>query len=253
MNNTELAAYLAAAAWADGPMSDTEGDLVENLLYSLGLERAEATELLKAWEFKAPPPPDLGNLKERSQGVALLRALLVLSYSDGHFGIEELPYLTKVLDKFKISTEELVQLRLQAQYYLDPEAPIIMSPQALVEAGRWEEVEVAAREARTQLRASCEAKIRQELKTASEDSLLVMLYRGRSFDPLEARAEFEKRRADLMERHGAKPDSELLQAQIALVTMAKWDRLYSERCASCGLAAPGRRGSVCPRCSEDYV
>lgn len=253
MNNTELAAYLAAAAWADGPMSDSEGDLVENLLYSLGLERAEATELLKEWEFKAPPAPDLASLQEREQGTALLRALLVLSYSDGHFGIEELPYLTKVLDKFKISTSELVQLRLQAQYYLDPEGPIIDSPPQLIEQGRWPEVEQAARESRSRLRAACERKIREELKTASEDSLLVMLYRGRSFDRQEAAAEFEKRRADLAERHGALSDPELLQAQIALVTMAKWDRLYADRCASCGLAAPGRRGSLCPRCNEDYV
>ena len=253
MKNDELAAYLAAAAWADGPMSDSEGDLVENLLFGLGLERAEAAEHLKAWEFKAPPAPGLSNLTDRAQGISLLRALLVLSYSDGHFGIEELPYLTKVLDKFKVSTEELVQLRLQAQYYLDPEGPGLEYPQGLVEAGNWEGLEDAAREARARIRVACERKICEELKTASDDSLLVMLYRGRSFDLAEARAEFEKRRLDLIERHGAMHDNNLLQTQVALVTMAKWDRLYVDRCTSCGLAAPGRRGTVCPRCSEDYV
>jgi hypothetical protein len=253
MKDEDIAAYLTAAAWADGPISDGERDLVENLLFSLGLERDQAKELLRGWEFKAPIPPDLAGLKDRAQGMALLRALLVLSYSDGHFGIEELPYLTKVLDKFKVPTEELVQLRLQAQYYLDPEGLIIVNQPALVEAGRWDDVETDARDAKARLRVAAERKIREELKSANHESLLVMLYRGRSFDCNEARAEFEKRRADLIERHGAMPDDSLLQAQIALASMAKWDRLYADRCASCGLAAPGRKGSLCPRCNEDYL
>lgn len=252
MRNEDVAAYVAAAAWADGPISDDERALVENLLFSLGLERREAAELLRGWEFKAPAPPDLSSLTDRAQGIALLRALLVLSYSDGHFSMDELPYLTKILDKFKVSTDELNQLRLQAQYYLEPEAPPIEVSRPLVDAGRWDAVEAQARESRAELRSATERKIRQELSTASLDSLLVMLYRGRAFDLNEATLEFEKRRGDLIERHGAMHDDRLLQTQIALVTLAKWDRLYADRCASCGLAAPGRKGSLCPRCSEDY-
>jgi uncharacterized tellurite resistance protein B-like protein len=252
MEDEHIAAYLAAAAWADGPISDSERALVENLLFNLGLERGEAAELLKQWEFKAPTPPDLSTLTDRAQGIALLRALLVVSYSDGHFGMEELPYLTKVLDKFKVSSEELMQLRLQAQYYLDPEAPNIEVTMDLVQAERWPEVEAQAREERARLRAALEHKMREELMSASLDSLLVMLYRGRSFDVEEARTEFEKRRGDLIERHGAMHDDGLLRAQIMLATLARWDRLYADGCRSCGLAAPGRKGSLCPSCSEDY-
>jgi hypothetical protein len=253
MADQDLAAYLASAAWADGPMSDAERDLLENLLFSLGLEREGARERLKAWEFKAPESADLSGLTDRGQAVALLRALLVLSYSDGHFGIEELPYLSKILDKFKISTEELVQLRLQAQFSLDPEAPQVEVDPALVSAERWDAVEEAARTARQALRQEAEGRVKEQLREATLDSLKVMLYRGRAFDLAEAKAEFEKRRGDLIERHGSMYDDGLLQAQLALFTMARWDRLYAERCASCGLAAPGRKGTLCPRCNEDYV
>lgn len=253
MKDDDIAAYLTAAAWADGPISDTEQDLVGNLLFSLGLEREQARELLESWEFKAPSPPDLASLTDRQQAIALLRALLVLSYSDGHFGLEELPYLTKVLDKFKVSTEELVQLRLQAHYYLDPEAEAIPIPEDLIEAGRWEEIEALAKATKDELRRACERKIREELHTASEDSLLLMLYRGRSFDVAEARTEFEKRRAALVERHGDVSDTELLQSQLVVMTLAKWERLYAERCASCELGAPGRKATLCPRCNEDYL
>lgn len=253
MKDDELAAYLTAAAWADGPISDDERALVETLLFHLGLEREQASDLLEEWEFKAPPAPDLFSLTDRAQAIALLRALLVLSYCDGHFGMDELPYLTKVLDKFKVTSDELSQLRLQAQFYLDPEAEIIVSDPGLVQAGRWDEVEKAAVRNKTELRVAAEQKVAQDLQAANQDSLLLTLYRGRSFDPAEARSEFEKRRSDFAERHGALPDDELLRRQIALVTMAKWDRLYAERCASCGLGAPGRKGSLCPRCNEDYV
>jgi uncharacterized tellurite resistance protein B-like protein len=252
VKNEDLAAYLAAAAWADGPMSESECSLVENLLYCLGLERTAAADMLKGWEFKAPTPPDLASLTDRGQGVALLRALLILSYSDGHFGMEELPYLTKILDKFKIPTDELVQLRLQAQFYLEPEAPEIPSTAPGMSVGDWSLVESSARESRSQLRARTEHQVRETLKTASLDSLVLILYRGRSYDLVQAHAEFEKRRADLLDRHGAMHDDRLLQTQITLVTMAKWDRLYSDRCSGCGLAAPGRKGSPCPRCGEDY-
>jgi hypothetical protein len=252
MRDEDVAAYLTAAAWADGPISDGERDLVENLLFGLGLERQEARDLLKEWEFKAPAPPDLVSLQDRGQAVALLRALLILSYFDGHFGVDELPYLTKILDKFKISTEEVVQLRLQAHFYLDPEAPDVEVDHGLIEAGLWEQVETVARATKARLRGATEQKVREELKGASHDSLLVTLYRGRCFDRQEATAEFDKRREDLIERHGSMPDDSLLQAQITLATLAKWDRLYAERCASCQLAAPGRKGSLCPRCHEDY-
>ena len=253
MTDQDTAAYLAAAAWADGPMTDGESALLENLLFSLGLERDAAREKLSSWAYKAPEPPDLSTLQDRTRGIAVLRALLVLSYSDGHFGIEELPYLTKILDKFKVPTEELVQLRLQAQLYLDPEALDVELDPTLTAAGNWEAVEESARAVRVQLRQQTEAKIREQLKEATLDSLLVSLYRGRAFDLAEAKAEFEKRRGDLIERHGSMHDDGLLRAQLLLFTMARWDRLYAERCAACGLAAPGRKGAMCPRCSEDYL
>ena len=252
MKNFELAAYLSAAAWADGPVTASEQTLVENLLFSLGLERDEAKEFLKAWEFKAPDSPDISGLTERAQAIGLLRALLILSYSDGHFGIEELPYLSKILDKFKVTSVELSQLRLQARYYLDPEAHNIESDPSLIEAGRWEEVEASAQSAKTRLRDEASRRIAEELQSADDASLLLSLYRGRDFDLEQAKAEFEKRRGDLIERHGPKYDSGLLQAQVLLTTMAKWDRLYADRCAGCGLKAPGRKGDLCPRCGEDY-
>lgn len=252
MNNSELAAYLSAAAWADGPVTDSEQNLVENLLFSLGLERDEAKGLLKQWEFKAPESPDLSALSDRGQGIGLLRALLILSYSDGHFGIEELPYLSKILDRFKVSSEELMQLRLQARYYLDPETHNVEIDPVLVEGGRWTEVESSAQAVKTRLREEARRRIADELMMADETTLLLSLYRGRDFDPDYARAEFEKRREDLIERHGPKYDSQLLQAQILVMTMAKWDRLYADRCAGCGLNAPGRKGDLCPRCGEEY-
>lgn len=252
MTNHDLAAYLTAAAWADGPITDSERCLVENLLFNLGLERGEANDLLDNWEFKAPSPPSLQSLSDRSQAVALLRALLVVSYSDGHFGMEELPYLTKILDRFKVSTEEMRQLRLQAQYYLDPSSDPVAVPEDLIAGQRWDELAEFARQHQARLRQLQEAKIRQELQAAQRDSLLVMLYRGRSFDIAEAAAEFAKRQEDLRERHGPLPDNELLQAQLTLMTLAKWDRLYAERCSNCQLAAPGRKGDPCPRCQEDY-
>ncbi len=253
MNHTDLAGYLSAAAWADGPVTDGEQALLENLLFSLGVERDEARALLKAWEFKAPEAPSLTTLSERAQGIALLRALLILSYSDGHFGIEELPYLSKILDRFKVSSEELLQLRLQAQYYLDPEALNVEIDPTLVDANDWEQVETTAKAAKVRLREEAGVKIATELTEADESSLLLILYRGRDFNLAFARAEFEKRRDDLIERHGPKYDSGLLQAQVGLATLAKWDRLYAERCSHCGLAAPGRKGDLCPKCGEDYV
>lgn len=253
MTHDDVAAYLAAAAWADGPITEGESRLVENLLYGLGHDRDEAQEQLAAWRQRAPGAPDLGSLVDRAQAVALLRALLVLSYSDGHFGIEELPFLSKILDKFKVSSAELQQLRLQARYYLDPEAPAVELPEAYILEGDWEKVSEAAAAERALMRKDAERRIREELKTATEESLLLILYRGRSYDVAEARAEFEKRRGDLLERHGACHDDGLLQAQILLLSLGKWDRLYSERCVACGLTAPARKGSLCPRCMEDYL
>ncbi len=252
MTKEDIAAYLTAAAWADGPISETESRLVENLLYGLGHERDEAHDRLRLWQYKAPAAPDLASLRDREQAIALLRALLVLSYSDGHFGIEELPYLSKILDKFKVSTEELVQLRLQGRYYLDPEAAALEIPEEYVVGGDWDQVAEAARQERTLMRAEAERRIREELSSATMATLLLILYRGRSYDLKDAEAEFEKRRGDLIERHGARHDEALLQAQIGLLTLAKWDRLYAERCAACGLEAPGLKGSLCPRCKEDY-
>ena len=252
MNNSEMAAYLSAAAWADGPVTDSEQALLENLLFSLGVERDEAKELLKQWEFKAPGSPDLSKLTDRAQGVSLLRALLILSYSDNHFGIEELPYLSKILDRFKISSDELVQLRIQAHYYLDPEAHNIPIDQALVNGARWAEVEASAVASKERLREEARDRISEELKSADDTTLLLSLYRGRDFNPEEAKVEFEKRRDDLLERHGPKYDSQLLQAQILVTTLAKWERLYADRCASCALNAPGRKGDLCPRCGEEY-
>ncbi len=253
MNHTDLAAYLSAAAWADGPVTDNEQTLVENLLFSMGMERDEAQTVLKTWEFKAPEAPSLATLTDRTQGIALLRSLLILSYSDGHFGIEELPYLSKILDRFKVSSEELVQLRIQAQFYLDPETYVVENDQALVESGAWEQLERLAQAQKVKLREEAGQRVASELTQADETTLLLILYRGRDFDLDTARAEFEKRRDDLIERHGPKYDSGLLQAQVCLTTLAKWDRLYADRCQSCNLTAPGRKGDLCPRCGEDYL
>ncbi len=252
MNDKDLTSYLAAAAWADGPITGAEQDLAENLLFGLGLERDDAECHFEEWKFKAPPAPDLTSLTDRDQALALLRALLTLSYSDGHFGLEELPYLTRILDKFKVTSEELKQLRLQACYYLDPDAQMVNVPSELVEAGRWDDVEQAASQAKSELRAETENKIRKDLLAASFETLQLVLHRGRSYDLAEAGAEFARRRESMLERFGAMTDEQLLQAQIMLIATAKWERQYQLSCSECDLAAVGRRGDVCPRCGEDY-
>ena len=118
MELQEVVNYLAAAAAADAPIDGRERDLMDHLLQDFGATHSEASKLISALPDPFNLKPTIETLESRDIGLKLLRALLVISYCDGTFDAEELPFLEPLVDKFQVRAEELKRLKQQALYLL---------------------------------------------------------------------------------------------------------------------------------------
>ena len=102
MELQEVVNYLAAAAAADAPIDGRERDLMDHLLQDFGATHSEASKLISALPDPFNLKPTIETLESRDIGLKLLRALLVISYCDGTFDAEELPFLELLVDKFQV-------------------------------------------------------------------------------------------------------------------------------------------------------
>lgn len=250
MDPHQLTAILCTTAWADGPPNPKERMLIADLLFALGLDREEANHQLEQWELSKLAPEPLGPSLNRQVVLDLLRAQLAIAYSDETFSLDELPHLRRTLDAYQVSSQELTELRLQARSFLPPLATTIVVDPGFITSQNWPQVESAAQQNYNIKRDHFLTQTHEDLKDASDDTLLVMLYRGRSFDRDLALQEFAQRREALILRHGALPDRELLLTQLKLYLTASWERAYSPQCGSCQLQAPQLKNTTCYRCSS---
>lgn len=249
MTDQILAHYLCAVATSDAPMDGRETDLLHRLLPDFGIDPGSARELVAGYSNQAA---SLDGVESREVGLALLRAALVISYCDGTFDNEELPLLAPLVDKFKISGEELNRAKVQALYYLRLEPRSLELPAHLKEQQQWEAICEAAQAQYRVLRDEFLARVRAELNGADEETCYLALNVGPpSFDTSHARERFQE----------SNPDHFHMDEEQAVLTlrdaaerslMARWESAYKTNCRHCNLEAPGRRRDLCPRCEGEY-
>ncbi|HIB67361.1 MAG TPA: hypothetical protein EYO33_20215 [Phycisphaerales bacterium] len=252
MELQEVVNYLAAAAAADAPIDGRERDLMDHLLQDFGATHNEASKLISALPEPFNLTPTIHSLESRENGLKLLRALLVISYCDGTFDAEELPFLEPLVDKFQVRADELRRLKQQALYFLGLRAPSIEIPQELIASGDWDKVcEVAQTQYKNYLR-DYQRRFEQELDSADEETCYMALNVGPpTFDTTHARNRFLQGNPDFLHLDDA-AGLQMLRDNAEKRLRDRWEAAYSGRCNFCYLEAPGRRRDPCPRCGKEY-
>ncbi|MBI3926429.1 MAG: TerB family tellurite resistance protein [Armatimonadetes bacterium] len=104
----EILKSLVHMAQADGKVSDSERKLLDRMAELLGCNQEELARL-------GTESPHLDEVMiDHQDGVDAVRALLVMSFSDGFLTFEEFDYLESVVQRLGITPEELEELRKEA-------------------------------------------------------------------------------------------------------------------------------------------
>ena len=252
MDSLEIGQYLIATAWADGELDGREQDKLRRLLVQFDISNDEVKSLMDQWSQTPPPTPSL-ELDDRDEALALLSALLVISYSDGEFSSTELPFLAPLVDKFQVTGDELQQMKLQALYYLRLEPESLTLPHGLIKEGNWPAVEETLQATYQQAFDAHVDKTRAEIDFAEADTLYLAINVGfPSFDTSDSRARFKENQEELSRLHNTTDELTLLKAEAEKHLVERWQSFYLSRCRSCKLEAPGKRRDPCPRCGEEY-
>jgi uncharacterized tellurite resistance protein B-like protein len=252
MDLDELVIYLGAVAAADEPIDGREKDLLRHLLKDFGASQHQAENLVAALPDTFSSQVTLNSLQSRESALKLLRAMLVISYSDGSFDPEEVPYVTPVVERFSITPSELSTLKQQAMYFLRLQPPSIALPQELVESQNWEEVERFAQEQFNLYRQTFHDRFHAEIKDADDETCYLAMAAGApTFDTKHARDRFLQSHPDFFMMEDA--DSlKFLRDETEKIMRNRWESAYASRCNSCYLEAPGKRRAPCPRCGAEY-
>ena len=177
MKLIDIANYLAATAAADGPICGREKDLMRHLLKDFGAD-SQSAEKIVAELSGVVPNSALKTPRDASVAVKLLRGLLVISYSDGSFEKEELPYLRHLVDSFNIQAQQLNTLKLQAHYYLGQDPPSISIPTELLTEENWEGACGFAHERYELFRTDFYRKVKDDLLTADTETCYIAMSVG---------------------------------------------------------------------------
>lgn len=252
MHSEALGQYLIATAWADGEMDGREQDKLRRLMTQFEIPDETVKALMSQWSKESPPLPEL-DLEDRDEALALLSALLVISYSDGEFSNTELPLLLPIVEKFQVTGPELQQMKLQALYYLKLDPESLPVPSKPVSEGDWPAVEEAMQATYQQSFDAHVDKTRSEIAMAEPETLYLAIHVGfPSFDTSDSRTRFQQNKSELAEFHKIDDELQLLRAEAEKQLIERWQSFYLSRCRSCKLEAPGKRRDPCPRCGEEY-
>lgn len=252
MEISETLNYLAAVAASDGPIDGKERDLMKYLLQDFGADSRQAKDLVKSLSQPFTGTATLDTLQSRDVALKLLRALLVISYCDGSFDQEELPFLAPIVERFSVTGPELSRAKLQALYYLKLDAPSVVIPPELIQAEQWDAVCQLAHQQYDTFRKDFQRRFEQELKTADEETCyLAMAVGPPSFDTEHTKNRFLQSHPDFfhLEENEALT---LLRDEAERKLRNQWDAAYTSRCNACYLEAPGKRRDLCPRCKAEY-
>lgn len=109
---------LVKIAWADGRVSDDERRLLTRVLHELGTAPAEIAEFERLLgcppdENAAPAPLPIEELEEDKR-CGVMRALLIMSFMDGHLCFAEIRELERYQLLLGISPERMETLRAEA-------------------------------------------------------------------------------------------------------------------------------------------
>ena len=248
----EIRNYLAGAAASDGPIDGKERDLLQHLLRDFGAEYGQARTMVSDITEAPTSPPSLEGLSCRETALKLLRALLVISYCDGSFDPEELPFLTAVVDRFQFSPSELHRAKQQALFFLRHDFPSIRIPQELLAQQDWDRVCQLAQQHYEFYRKEFYKKFQADLDTADEESCyLAMAVGPPTFDTEYTRERFLQSNPDYLHLDDEEALT-LLRDQAEAQLRKQWLASYVDRCNSCYLQAPGKRQDPCPRCGAEY-
>lgn len=252
MDLRTIFSYLAAAAISDGPLEGKERELLRLLIRDFGADFGQAQQWVEQAEELAREPVDLASAPSKEQAWKLLRALLVISYCDGSFDPEELPYLSAMVDRFGFSAQDLNRAKQQALYFLRPEFPAVEIPAVLIQSQNWNAVAQAAKQHLDFLRKEYFHRFQSDLSSADEEACYLAMDGGPpSFDTEHAKRRFLQNNPDFFhadEDEGIK----ILRDRAEFELRKKWEASYLPRCGSCHLEAPGRRRDPCPRCRKEY-
>lgn len=252
MELDELVLYLGAVAAADAPIDGREKDLMRHLLRDFGATQDQAEHLVAALPQPFQANITLNSLQSRDTALKLVRAMLVISYCDGSFDPEEVPFLLPVVDRFSVSPDELSRLKQHAFYFLRLSPPSIVIPPDLISSGNWSEVQKHAREQFELYQETYYQRFHQDLKNADEETCyLAMAFGAPSFDTKPTRDRFLESHPDylLMEDGSA---IHFLRDEAEKKLRSQWESFYAGRCNSCYLEAPGKLRDPCPRCQAEY-
>lgn len=105
---------LANMAWADGQVSPEESALILKAVAAAGTPADEVEELASLLA-SAPAPVDLraADLDEEGR-LGVMRALLIMSFMDGHVSFAEYAQIESMQRELGISQEQLDTLRAEA-------------------------------------------------------------------------------------------------------------------------------------------
>lgn len=252
MQTETIFSYLAAAALSDGPLEGKERDLLLHLIRDFGANMQQAQAMVSEVEAYAGRATNLSELESKPVAWKVLRALLVISYCDGSFDREEVPFLANLVDRFGFSASELNRAKQQALYFLRPEFPSVQFPAEAVQAQAWKRVCESAQEHVEYLRQEYFRQFQSDLAGADAETCYIAMSVGPpSFDTEHTESRFLQANPDFMHAD----DSEALQmlrdhAEFEL--RKRWEAAYTANCGSCFLEAPGRRRDSCPRCQREY-
>lgn len=252
MELAEIVRHLAAAAAADAPIDGRERDLMRHLLRDFGATHAQSESLVDSLPQQFAAPTTTANLHSRSDALKLLRGLLVISYSDGTFDQEELPFLAPIVDAFSITKEELTRARLQALLYLRLEPSSIELPFDLIESEHWEAATEFAHRRYQELRQAFQSNIQRDLNVAdAETCYLAMAVGAPSFDTSYTKERFLQSHPDFFHSDDLQ-GLQMLRDEAQNQLLKQWEAAYVSRCNFCYLEAPGKRRDLCPRCKGEY-
>ncbi len=105
---------LVNMAWADGQVSPEESGLILKAMSEAGAP-AEDTEELARLLSSAPAPVDLNVAElDEEKRLGVMRALLIMSFMDGHVSFAEYAHIEAMQRELGISDEQLDALRAEA-------------------------------------------------------------------------------------------------------------------------------------------
>ncbi len=252
MELNEVFNYLAAAAASDGPIDGREKDLLRHLIKDFGATPSQAQQWVSELTVPVQPVPSLETLSDRATALKLVRGLLVVSYCDGSFDQEEVPFLLPLVDRFSITADELTQAKQQALYFLRMDPPSITIPAELIQAEKWDEVCQLAHHQYDVYHKESRQRFHQELQSANRTTCYLAMGIGPpSFDTEHTESRFLQANPDFLILDDTEA-LQLLRDEAEKQLQKQWEAAYVSRCNFCYLEAPGKRRDACPRCQGEY-